>query len=143
MNTLNHLHKDHSEVKEKCVSFQRLIHSLGTENGGKWEDFWGHLAYFGKDLEAHLKLEETYLFPRLQPHLPPQGPIQVMLMEHEKLRALLKSMTAMAHEASPPASKIKPLGEEFIILLLNHIMKEDRVLFPMAESLLNFAEEAV
>lgn len=137
MNLLTQLQQDHREVKERCASFHQLLISMGKEQR---EEFLRQMEYFGKELKDHLQLEEDELFPRLQPLLPPQGPVQAMILEHEKLRALHQQLATLIWEENPDYDEIGRLGDEFTGLLLNHILKEDRVLFPMAQSLLHFAE---
>lgn len=139
MNILTQLQQDHREVKERCASFHILLISLDGEHR---EEFLRQMEYFGKELKAHLQLEEDELFPPLAERLPPGGPIQVMMAEHEKLRTLHQQMAVLIWEENPDYRAIRRIGDEFTALLLNHILKEDRVLFPMAQSVLHFAESS-
>ena len=82
--------------------------------------------------KCHHAKEETHLFPALEQHGIPRegGPLGVMLMEHEEGRALVRTFA----EGDPPTavSAIR----RFVVLLRDHIAKENEVLFPMSDQVL-------
>ncbi|HVS19800.1 MAG TPA: hemerythrin domain-containing protein, partial [Planctomycetota bacterium] len=65
------------------------------------------------------------------------GPIAVMLDEHKSGRALIARMQAAV--AADEAEAFAAAGLQYVVLLRDHIAKEDGVLFPMAESMLDDA----
>ncbi len=91
---------------------------------------------------CHHGREEQHLFPAMiQKGVPGEvGPVGVMLTEHEAGRAAARRMEelisgegdveAFAHEATT-----------FVGLLREHILKEDNILFPMANSVLSEEEQ--
>jgi hemerythrin-like domain-containing protein len=96
----------------------------------------------------HHRKEEDLLFPLLaQRGVPsPHGPLDVMLSEHRAGRALTDRMAeaALAYAAGE-AGVLRAFCEEarcFVDLLRAHIHKEDRVLFAMADRLLEPADQA-
>ena len=97
---------------------------------------------------CHHAKEEEKLFPALEQHGLPRsgGPIGVLLAEHEQGRAYVRAMAEpAARYAKGDQSAIATLiqsGRGYVILLLQHIGKEDRVLFPMADQILSDTEQA-
>lgn len=69
------------------------------------------------------------------------GPLAVMLHEHELGRSCVKAMeTNVSKAAEGDATSLAAFSDaagEYIELLRNHIMKEDRVLYPMSDKILN------
>ena len=98
-------------------------------------------AFFFSDFAdgAHHDKEERLLFPAMEAAGLPSnaGPTFVMRQEHELGRARVRAMKA-ALDASPP--DLAAFGREaaaFAHLLRDHIAKEDQVLFPMADQLID------
>lgn len=96
---------------------------------------------------CHHGKEEDLLFPLLQRKgmLRGGGPIGAMLFEHDQGRELIREMAAGAaeYETSPgPAAKrwVAAAGN-YSMLLREHIMKENDVLFCMAEQMLSPSEQ--
>lgn len=89
-------------------------------------------AQFRGALEHHLEMEETVLFPAFEERTGMQGgPTAVMRMEHEQMRALL----ARLHAALAADALDDFLGflETLNILIQQHNMKEEHMLYPMSE----------
>jgi hemerythrin-like domain-containing protein len=100
---------------------------------GWWAVLLGWFRTFA-DRRHHAR-EEIVLFPAmLRAGLLSQGGlIDVMLDEHESGRALVRAM------AAAPVGSRSALAARFTGLLRAHIDKEEEILFPMAESLLDDA----
>ena len=98
---------------------------------GWWPEIVAWLRSFA-DKNHHAK-EESSLFPAMvKAGVPSEGgPIAVMLEEHERGRALVRAMEA--GEAAARAAKAR----EYVTLLREHIDKENGVLFPMADAVLD------
>lgn len=88
---------------------------------------------------CHHGKEEGYLFPALERSGLPKdaGPLAVMQTDHDDGRALVRSMgDALAQMAAGNRSVVPAFcrsAREFSALLRSHIMKEDQVLFVMAD----------
>jgi len=91
----------------------------------------------------HHGKEEDLLFPELESRGMPRdsGPIAVMLHEHEQGRAYAKAMrTALEPALGGDTSAQKRLlnaGLGYITLIRGHILKEDNVLFNMADQIID------
>lgn len=91
---------------------------------------------------CHHRKEEGVLFTAMAEHgLPVQdGPIGVMLAEHEQGREFTRGMRRAAEqlEAQTPGAPrdLARNARGYITLLRQHIMKEDNILFPMANQVI-------
>jgi len=98
---------------------------------GWWDGLLDWLRGFA-DLNHHGK-EERHLFPALvQAGVPAEGgPVSVMLEEHAEGRALLQAMAAGAPGGRAEAAR------RYGHLLRDHIDKENGVLLPLADAVLD------
>ncbi len=90
---------------------------------------------------CHHGKEEDILFPELVGHGMPrdQGPIAVMLHEHRIGRGLVRRMARAIERASegdaPAVAELDAAGREYVALIRGHILKEDDILFELADGL--------
>jgi len=98
---------------------------------GWWDELVEWLRAFA-DRNHHAK-EEQLLFPAMVKRGVPQegGPIGVMLAEHVRGRALVAAMAA-----GEPAHRVTK-AREYVALLRQHIDKENGILFPLADAVLD------
>jgi len=97
--------------------------------------------------KCHHGKEEGHLFPELEKAGLPRdrGPVAVMLAEHEEGRRFVEAMTRAVpglrtgdqHAAAAFAAAARGYGD----VLVQHIAKEDRVLFPMAAARLTVEQQ--
>lgn len=99
--------------------------------GGWWDEVIAWLRTFA-DRNHHAK-EEKALFPAMvKAGLPSQGgPIAVMLAEHDQGRDLIQAM------AAGEAAQRSANARHYVRLLRQHIDKENGILFPLADSVLD------
>jgi len=96
---------------------------------------------------CHHAKEEKLLFPTLNAKGMPtnSGPVAVMLHEHDNGRRYIRGISGGIEKyQSDPAKAKKEIienGRGYIDLLRQHIFKEDNILFPMADSLINEQEQ--
>lgn len=88
---------------------------------------------------CHHRKEEDALFQRMQQRGIPghNGPIAVMLQEHELGRAKIRAMREALARAQKGEKAGRAFAEpalEYVELLHEHIGKEDHVLYPLADS---------
>jgi len=92
----------------------------------------------------HNTKEEKWLFPLLTERgIPEDGPIRVMLMEHESERALLADMmqktTELPGMPAPEKALFKQAGLQYLEIRADHIWKENDVLYAMGRR--DFSEQ--
>jgi len=90
---------------------------------------------------VHHQKEELALFPLMEQRGVPKqgGPLGCMLHEHELGRALTRAMEEAA--ASGELRRFADAAEEYIVLLREHILKENCVLFRIAERCLGTGDD--
>jgi hemerythrin-like domain-containing protein len=97
---------------------------------------------------CHHRKEEGILFPAMMGHGFPMtsGPLAVMLAEHEQARGHARAMreAAEAHGRGDRTAGdlMAASARAYATLLRQHITKEERALFPMAESAITAAKHA-
>lgn len=96
---------------------------------------------------VHHQKEERVLFPALCDAGMPQegGPVGVMLYEHDEGRGHIRAMeSALGAASKGDAVARRHLVQEtigYVELLRAHIQKENMILFPMAERILNARQQ--
>lgn len=111
--------------------------------------FFIEAAQFSKGFTdgCHHRKEEGVLFKAMVQNGMPDssGPIAIMLAEHEQGRQLTKAMRQAAAEMetgdSSAAQKVIDNADAYIALLRQHIQKEDRILFPLADRVIPVADQ--
>lgn len=97
-----------------------------------WERAKELFEEFKEKTLLHFKKEEEVLFPEFEEKTGiVMGPTQVMRMEHNQARELLDRM----EEALKNKDKdtFLSLGESLMILIQQHNMKEEQILYPMSD----------
>ena len=102
---------------------------------GDWEKAEKAFLDFSNETLTHFKREEEELFPTFEEQTGnAQGPTQVMRYEHEQVKGLIGKL-AEALEAQDKDAYLS-LCESMMILLQQHNMKEEQMLYAMCERLL-------
>jgi len=124
------------EVTQKLLNSQNE-RNLNVKNLEKIVDFVKNFA----DKYHHLK-EEDELFMEMERFGMPRegGPIGVMLHEHDEGRKYIKNATQCVEKFKSGDTsvfgQIKDNLLNYCTLLTNHIYKENKILYPMAERIL-------
>ncbi len=99
---------------------------------------------FKATLDLHSQKEEGHLFELMAQHIGrDHGPIVVMEMEHDQAKSLIKQFLTESEEMSSDSSFVEVcnLVIEAFHVLTSHFMKEEQVLFPMAQNILSENEK--
>ncbi len=90
---------------------------------------------FLREIEHHIGLEEDLLFPAFEEKTGmTSGPTETMRAEHEQMRGMFVQMRA-AIEAKD-AEQYLGTAETLLILLQQHNMKEESMMYPMLDDAL-------
>ncbi len=100
---------------------------------------------FMKALEPHSQKEEGHLFEIMASYIGrSHGPLVVMEMEHDQAKELISAFLMETEEISGNREFVHEtckLVIEAYHVLTSHFMKEEQVLFPMAQNLLSEVEK--
>jgi len=137
MSTISHfMEGDHRRCDELFAAVENLVAA------GEWQAAASAYEQFHTAMEHHLAMEEQELFPAFeQASGSTMGPTQVMRMEHRQMRDLFAAMrSGIEHK---DADEYLGAGETLLILMQQHNMKEEHILYPMAERALQDEGEIV
>tara|TARA_R110001583_G_scaffold12280_7_gene54655 strand:- start:15407 stop:15838 length:432 start_codon:yes stop_codon:yes gene_type:complete len=101
----------------------------------KWQNF-------ALGLIKHFSQEEEVLFPKFEQATGmTSGPTQVMRMEHQQMRALVQDLDNAL--AAKEKDEYLGLSETLMVLMQQHNMKEEMMLYPMMEQNLADGEQII
>lgn len=108
---------------------------------GHWGEAETAFANFRADMARHFRMEEEHLFPSLVAAGGPSGPVQMMLMEHAQMSTLIEQMAvALTHQ---DAHECGGLSETLLMAMQQHNLKEDQILYPIADNILSAERESL
>ncbi len=150
------VHSHHAYVRSELPQLQSMAERVAAKHGPTHPEtisIQRNLAQLADELNFHLNKEERILFPYIedlernhnQDAAPPsacfgsvEGPIQVMINEHESAATLLGEMRAATHgfvpwpEACPTTVGLYHGLDAFERDLHRHVHLENNLLFPRA-----------
>jgi hemerythrin-like domain-containing protein len=118
---------EHRACDQSFVAMEEALSS------GDPEQARSSCAGFVAEMERHFRREEDVLFPRFETATGMrEGPTRVMRREHDEMRGLMRDLA----EAVDRGDRDTGLGiaETLLIMIQQHNLKEEQVLYPMAES---------
>jgi len=122
----NYMKDEHRECDTLFAQAEEAV-SLG-----EWEVAEDKFLAFSNEILTHFKREEDELFPAFEESTgSTQGPTMVMKYEHEQVKGLIGKM-ASSLESRDEDSYLS-LAESMMILLQQHNMKEEQMLYAMCD----------
>lgn len=119
---------DHKDCDE---AFALAEEAAISNNWGRAETAFNQ---FREDMARHFRMEEAVLFPALLDAGGPAGPVQVMRMEHAQMNDLIAQMAAAVDNRND--QEYGGLSETLLIVMQQHNLKEEQILYPIADRLL-------
>ena len=122
-----------TEDHRRCdVSFANAEEAVSKEDFGAAQSSFGN---FKQTMEAHFSMEENVLFPEFESQTGNSaGPTQVMRVEHRQIRALLEEMASTL--AGQDVEGYLGHSETLLVMMQQHNMKEEHILYPMTDQAL-------
>jgi hemerythrin-like domain-containing protein len=107
---------------------------------GDWAAAAPAFERFHEQMKAHFAAEEDLLFPAFEAATGMSaGPTKMMRYEHEQMRSLLAQLAAAC--AGHDSEGYTGAAETLLMLMQQHNMKEENILYPMCEQALGAEAE--
>jgi len=137
------LREEHQVILKVLECFEIVLRQA-RHTGIVLRDAFEPFVEFFRDFadRCHHCKEEDRLFPCLERCGMPRehGPIAMMLHEHQlgrtHVRTIAAALPAASDGDSSAVQRVLEEGASFLDLLRHHIMKEDHILFPMADEMI-------
>ncbi len=129
------LAEDHGRCDELFANMEDAVANSIESAKDAYEEF-------AKNTEKHFQMEERVMFLEFENKTGmTQGPTAIMRHEHTQMRGLLEEM----RKAIEAKDKDKFFGnsETLMILMQQHNMKEEQMLYPMAQQHLSADAERI
>ncbi len=119
-----------TEKHRECDDiFTEAESAVAAENWPLAQQQW---QAFANELALHLEAEESILFPQFEQATGmTSGPTYVMRSEHEQMRALVADLEKALAEQDK--GEFLGLSETLMVLMQQHNMKEEMMLYPMTQ----------
>ncbi|WP_457600753.1 hemerythrin domain-containing protein [Hydrogenivirga sp.] len=119
-----------TEEHRKCDQFYAQAEKAVLE--GNWDEAKRLFDEFKEKTLLHFQKEEEVLFPEFEERTGMvMGPTQVMRHEHAQARELLDRLEKALQDKNK--EEFLSVGESLMILIQQHNMKEEQILYPMSD----------
>jgi hemerythrin-like domain-containing protein len=123
------MRSEHRECDELFSSAEKSVID------GDFEQAEKQFLLFADDTLRHFKREENSLFPTFEEISgSTEGPTRVMRHEHEQVRGLIGKMAGAIENKD--ADAYLSMAESMMILLQQHNMKEEQMLYAMCDRMI-------
>ena len=117
---------DHKQCDDSFVEFENAI---ADKNWPLLTTVWNE---FSKKLMHHFEMEEKVLFPAFEEATGiTEGPTSVMRSEHLQMRGLIAVLEKAIE--SKDDEECQGIAETLMIMMQQHNMKEEQMLYPMSD----------
>lgn len=135
-----------SNIKEYLTTDHRrcdeLLASMEESATSSFESSKDACQAFVNETERHFQMEERVMFLEFEAKTGmTQGPTAMMRHEHSQMRSLMQQMLDAIDAGNK--DKFFGLSETLMILMQQHNMKEEQMLYPMAQQHLSAESERV
>lgn len=134
--------QEHDEALVQLASLNKASRSI-ADTGFSQDAFRRillALAFIEEEVSVHNRSEEEALFPVLEKYV--EGPTQLMRDDHKVLKKSFRRFSAAvnrldAHRTSKSAARdLLQISKDMVQLFVNHIHKENHILFPLVQKFL-------
>ena len=122
--------QDHRDCDSKWAELEGLLDSGSSDATNQaWKEF-------DDSMRRHFAMEEDILFPAFDARsgMGGGGPTAMMRMEHQQMRGLLDQIGAAM--STGDTEEALDLGDTLLMVIQQHNVKEEGMLYPMAQNML-------
>jgi iron-sulfur cluster repair protein YtfE (RIC family) len=122
--------QDHRDCDARWADVEELLDTADIDEARPaWEKY-------DSSMRRHLAMEEEVLFPAFDAKsgMGGGGPTAMMTMEHQQMRGLLDQIDESIKSGN--AQEAMDIGDTLLMLVQQHNVKEEGMLYPMAENML-------
>jgi len=135
-----------STIKEYLTNDHRkcdeIFAQMESKAGENLEDAKALTTEFVADMEHHFQMEERVMFLEFETKTGmTQGPTAMMRQEHMQMRGLMQQLLESIDEKN--SDKFFGTSETLMILLQQHNMKEEQMLYSMAQQHLSAESDRI
>jgi len=136
------LMQEHDKALVHLSTLSRATRSI-AENGYKHDDFrkiLSALEFIEEEVSVHNKSEEEALFPVLERYV--EGPTKLMRKDHKELKKGFVRLRRAVNRVGKnkrnkvAAEDLHTISKSIIQRFVNHIHKENHILFPLVQKFL-------
>lgn len=137
MNTVtDYMSIDHKHCDEVFATLENSV------KNGRWDAAGAAFKEFIGAMEVHFEMEETILFPAFEKATGSSaGPTSVMRSEHQQMRDIFAELGDALERRE--ANDFSGVADTLNIMLQQHNMKEEGILYPMADRMLSAGRDAL
>lgn len=140
------LMQEHNDALYNLKILNKAVQAFTQDGFSKkhFKQIQSALRFIEEEVTEHNHKEEDALFPMLERYV--EGPTRVMRSDHKKLRKgffLLKATIVRVEKNRDSFSAIKRMStvaKGVVQLFVNHIHKENHILFPLVQKVLSKEE---
>ncbi len=122
--------QDHRDCDARWADVEELLDTADIDTARPvWQKF-------DTGMRRHMAMEEDILFPAFDSRsgMGGGGPTAMMRMEHQQMRGLLDQIGAAME--SGDTQEALDIGDTLLMLIQQHNVKEEGMLYPMAQNML-------
>jgi len=136
------LMQEHNEALLQLKRLNKAVQSFRDDGytGRSYRQIQEALRFIREEVSVHNRKEETALFPVLERYV--DGPTNVMRDDHKKLKkGFVKlhhavSRVSRNHDSFAAIRNLSTISKDIVQLFVNHIHKENYILFPLVRQFL-------
>ncbi|WP_428025619.1 hemerythrin domain-containing protein [Arcobacter sp.] len=137
MTIKEYMTQNHKECDELLAQVESEVANKNWDKAIELNDL------FKNETLKHFDMEESYLFPMFEERASTGGcgPTQVMRMEHDQARTVFPKLEESLKEKD--SDRYFGLTESLMILIQQHNLKEEQMLYTMIQNLFNDENETI
>ncbi len=127
---------DHKHCDDVFAALERDV------SEARWASADTSMIEFAGEMDLHFAMEEYVLFPAFEQATGnTAGPTAVMRSEHDQMRAMIADMRDAVDKRD--GAEFSGIAETMNIMLQQHNMKEEGILYPMTDRVLGDSREDI